>query len=87
VATHRLQRAHTTSGGKQVELHHSNCCWHYSLCLDDAMAFEKDLYIMVTCYLTPTELNSFGLLSAEYYQDTLCSATLHCHTNPHVAAP
>ena len=69
LATRRLQRIHPPSGGKQVELCHPNSCWHYSLCLDDAMALEKDLYIIVTCYLIPAELNLFGPLSAEYYKD------------------
>jgi H3 lysine-79-specific histone-lysine N-methyltransferase len=69
LAMRRLRRALPPSGGKHVELRHPNGCQRYSLCLGDAMALEKDLYIIVTCYLTPAELNSFGPLSAEYYED------------------
>ena len=70
VTMRRMLRAHRPSD-KQVELRHPNGCQRYSVCLQDAMALEKDLYMIITLYLTPAELISFGPLSVEYYWDAV----------------
>jgi hypothetical protein len=69
VAMRCMKREHPPYENKEVELHHPNGCRRYSLCPDDAAALEKDLFMIVTCYLTPAELNSFRPLSVEYYRD------------------